>query len=113
MRKHNKILKFFFLIGILFHFSCDKEEIYEPKSENSKNLIVKHYKLSELKSKSIVYEKINNLAKTKPKSNYLGRTVHVNDYGFSVETDDIMYVQDGDNFSYTFKIYRDTISNLT
>ena len=113
MRKHNKILKFFFLIGILFHFSCEKEEIYEPKSENSKNLVVKHYKLSELKSKSIVYEKINNLAKTKPKSNYLRRTVNVNDYGFSVETEDIMYIQDGDNYSYTFKIYRDTLTSLT
>ena len=113
MRKRNKILKLFFLISILFHFGCEKDEIYKPKEESSRDLVVKHFKLSELKNKPIVYEKISDLAKTKPKSNYLGRTVNVNDYGFSVETDDIMYVQDGDNFSYTFKIYRDTLSNLT
>lgn len=113
MRKHSKILKLFLLIGILFHFSCEKEEIYEPKAESSKDLVIKHYKLSDLKSKPIVYEKISDLAKTKPKSNYLGRIVNVNDYGFSVETDDIMYIQDGDNYSYTFKIYRDTLTSLT
>lgn len=113
MSKKSKILKLFLLIGILFHFSCEKEEIYEPKEENSRDLVVKHYKLSELKSKSTVYEKISKLAETKAKSNYLGRTVNVNDYGFSVETEDIMYIQDGDNYSYTFKIYRDTLTSLT
>lgn len=98
------------LIGFFSFIRCENDYIETThKSLNDNKIIVKHYKLSELKNQPNVYNKINNLTSN---NNYASKIINFGQYGFSIETEDIVYIEDNGNYSYTFKINRDTITNL-
>ena len=40
------------------------------------------------------------------------RTIIETDFGFSIDTDDFIYIEDNENHSYTFQVVKDSLANL-
>jgi len=112
MRKKPKILHWaLFLMLVFATLSCEKD-LYELNGTEFDKApkVLKHLNYNDLRKEPKVISKLNKLSKQKLGSQ--ARLVDVSQYGFYVDTDDIIYIEDGNNHSYTFIIYRDSVSNV-
>jgi len=114
------------LLGLLLTFTnCEKEQIFD-NSENPTNIenekiiepvnqqqglklsIIDYDKLKENHKVIRKLEKFNN-----NKSNLQAKEIYNQTYGFTINTDKVKYIENGDNHSYTFQIKRNNKSSET
>src|SRR5690606_34282072 len=82
-------------------------------SNNSKRK-VERLSLDKLNKDSEVYKILSQrflgLTNENQGSNF--RTIIETDFGFSIDTDDFIYIEDNENHSYTFQVVKDSLANL-
>ena len=116
MKPFIKILILSFFITL---FTGCSEDVYETKNNNSQKLKYRFLNVNELKNNLLVLNKLqeveqkNSLAKNQKSSKTTERLVYLNEYNFTIDTDNILMVENGDYKTYTFAIYRDEETNKT
>ena len=109
------------LFGIsLLLWNCEKEDteiIQEDseiiQSESNSDLKIEIVNLKQIESNSIVSNKLNKIiAKSSNKvSSYAAKNIYNAAYNFTVNTDYVKYIENGDYHSYNFPITRDNPVN--
>src|SRR5690554_5502217 len=107
-------LKQFLLIILSFIalWACQQDDLYnnESSSLDSKGM-VKKMSLKDLNKDSEAYRILERFRPSDKKDNVLFKNIVQTDYGFSVDTDEFLYIEDNDKNSYTFRVYRDDNTN--
>lgn len=106
MKNYLKHVRFWTGFSCLFLFIACEPETFEEKeqdSDSNTSIFLKKLSLEELRQQHPVMEKLESIAtdfrKNKPESG--------SDYGFIVNTDEVVYIENGEQHSYTFLITRD------
>lgn len=104
--------KFLIILGFMAIFlcSCQNDDFYEENKTSSKNIKVQRLKFSDLQKHPKVLERIETL--TNRKGNYQARMVEMPQYNFTVDTDEIIFIEADTLISYTFRIYREDENGL-
>lgn len=104
IRKKNNFFLYFVFSALFLTTSCMKEDLEENNTQSNKR-IVKRITLEEFQKNKAAYAKYEQIA-TK-KSNVQGKMVYNELYDFYVDTNSIIYIENGNYNSMTFPIYRD------
>lgn len=95
-----------FLSFTLFFLSCEKEETI--LKNNDSEISIKKITLDDISGRAKLMEKISKYIK--PLNTIVAgaqqRLIHYEDYGFSIDTDEIVMIVKDDYESFTFPIYR-------
>lgn len=107
----NKITKYS-LFGTILVFlvvlGCKQDDFYyEEANTSSKNLKVQWLNHSDLEKHPKMLEKLETLINKK--SNHNARMIEVPQYGFIVDTDYFVRIEDESRHGYTFRVYRDSL----
>src|SRR5690606_24256346 len=116
--KKHFIKIFIFVLAFVSMFGCQNDDFLQEKnataiSNNSKRK-VERLSLDKLNKDSEVYKILSQrflgLTNENQGSNF--RTIIETDFGFSIDTDDFIYIEDNENHSYTFQVVKDSLANL-
>lgn len=102
-----KLKNILLLLSVFFTFSCSKDAYEESSYEASKKYKVKSLQRSEIKN---LEKKLKNF-KAFTKFQYENNRTEISSiYDFSIETNDVKFIEAGNIKSYTFKVNR-TVDN--
>ena len=108
IKKSHKLIYCLFLITILLvFFGCQTEEL-AIENQSSSNYSIKKINMEEFEKR---FKAVTTFNKFKSKENYANsRPLDVE--GFTIETDEIVFIEKGDYHSYTFPIIREEENGL-
>ncbi len=118
MKKLNTYLKHVFLITALTFtaISCQKEEVTNTDNAtiNQKGIILKKVFKSTIDENFKLLEALNKIEGKRNSMESNARMEYYEDYGFFVDTESAIYIENEDKHSYTFSIFRqsDSVENL-
>lgn len=104
IRNRKNFFLYFVFSALFLTTSCMKEDLEENNTQSNKR-IVKRITLEEFQKNKAAFAKYEQIA-TK-KSNVQGKMVYNELYDFYVDTNSILYIENGNYNSMTFPIYRD------
>ncbi|UUC44049.1 T6SS effector amidase Tae4 family protein [Flavobacterium cerinum] len=110
MKNYLKHIRFWTGFSCLFLcIACEPETFEEKERDSDPNtsIFFKKLTLEELRQQHPVMEKLEIVKTDFQKSNQKGNSISASDYGFTVNTDEITYIENGEQHSYTFLITRD------
>ena len=107
-----KILCFLSIL-LLFFQGCHNDDFYEKNVIEKPKVVIKRLNQQELKKHPKVYNRIEKIDPNQV--NHSAKIVSVNGLGFSIDTEEVLYVENNEleTHTYTFKIYRNENSDLT
>ncbi len=111
-----KLLNNYLKLGILFFgivflfYRCEKEHFEYQESNNG--FIVKTIYSEDITRNRLLSETLDKIQKAKPK-NVSFRTVYNSQYDFYIDTDEAVYIENGEYHSYTLLVYRGFQTELT
>lgn len=109
LKNYLKLAILFFGIVFLF-YKCEKEHF--EHQQNNNGFTVKTIHSNEIAENRLLSKTLEKIRKSKT-SNVSFRTVYNNHHNFYINTDEAIYIENGDYHSYTFAIYRDFQTDLT
>ena len=105
-----------FLFGISFLLTnCEQDDVPNSTSKIKSKFQLQKLKYEQIKSNTVIVAEIDKLvSKTKDNLNFT-REVHNNQYGFTVHTEQVIFLTDNQTgyHSYNFYITRDSTTNST
>ena len=104
IRKKKNFFLYFVFSALFLTSSCMKEDFEENESQSSKR-IVKRITLDEFRKNKAAFAKYEQIASKK--GNVQGKMVYNELYDFYIDTNSILYIENGNYNSMTFPIYRD------
>ena len=112
MRKKPKILQWaLFLMLVFATAGCAVEEDYYQDNttleNNAKVDFINFQKFKQHKKAVVEFDKIQQ--KNKNAKNILAKGTYLDDFGFSIDTDKILLIEEGDKKTFTFEIIRDSL----
>lgn len=117
MKKELKqIPKTLFICLIVFLTSCNKDELYETDNLSKIKVTARYINFKELKKNYKAFEEFQeveqevNLAKSSNQTGLSSRLIYLSQYNFTIDTEEILFVEKGDYRSYTFSVHRDEIT---
>lgn len=118
-KKLKQITKTLLLYLIVFFTSCNKDELYEADNLSKAKATSRYVTFNELKKNQKAFREFQevenkiSLAKTSNQAGLSSRLVYLSQYNFSIDTDKILLIENGDYKSYTFPVYRDDETEKT
>lgn len=92
------------LCFVLLFIACEPESFTEPKSKNTTRIVSKTLSLGELQYESEVMEKLETLLPG------FGTEMPYNEeHDFTINTDEVIYIEKGNQHSYTFSVIREEV----
>ncbi|GEM_PF-722703 len=94
----------FFCFALLFT-ACESESFNERESKNTTRIVVKTLSLEELENQFQIMEKLETIL-----PGFRTASPFAGEHDFTINTDEIVYIEKGNRHSYTFSIIRKEIT---